>query len=596
MGKHTSPQKAHFAVAESRVHVCVATLIVLALAWALLDRSLVWAQERQPLALTEFKARMDFEAEYYRDESQSRQGGARTVIQHSIFRHILRTAFAGYSFDPRLLQYRVGVDVGYDLLNSKFQSPFPTVFPKNRSSLAGRIAYDLLLQFLPESVNSVTLWSRRRDYLMTQLLYDAFEIREQAYGARFDTRWRVLPQSIEVEWRDMKERGLFESEHDRIFDVLYQARKEWSENNVLNILYEYMRLNRERIGQFQSPRVYREDEQTQRLEAYHEYRFGPDLRSSLLSQISVLDQKGTFPFLNILARERLILQHTPNFQTYYGLTYQQTEVGLSKVRTETIEAGLRHQLYENLITRVEARYRHSEETAFSWNEGDVLGNWNYRRHDPFGELFINYLVRETRRRFNHNLGTTNRLNDYFEILQEFRNYARVFYRMEDQRLRVPPGPTFAITQSTLQTVGYEIPWREYAWLQEYRHLDDTIGLTDSLRSELRAIYRLPAMSSLHAALMDEEIDYHGRLQRSRLMSAQVDYMIPFARTGLWQIEAAYDHETGIINQDQFRLRSAMEWQWRKLKLRFSGQYGLFQNDATEQQGTHLLFSVSRDLR
>jgi len=570
-------------------------LMAVLVAWPACGLRQAAGQERKALVVSEWDARLDLEQEYWREETRSKDG-ARTVIERSIFRQLLRAGVAGYSFDPRLLRYQLNVELGYDRMNSRFDTPFATPIPKRQSSGAARLGYDILLQFFPESVVSFALWARQREYLMTQLMYDWFEVREQGYGARIDTKWPVAPMSVEVDLRDIAQRGLFENYNERTWDLLYQMRKDFSETNHLDILYEYLQVHRLTTRHGAASGRTLEDEDIQRGEIFHEYRFGPTLRSSLLSQLSVLDQKGTYPFRNILARERLILEHTPNFQTYYGLSYQKTDVGLSSVRTETVEAGLRHQLYDNFITRIEGRYRHTDETLTKWNEGDVLGNWNYRRHNPWGELFVNLLVRETRRRYAGPLGTTNLINDYFEILQELRNHVRLYYRIEDRRLNVGPQQASAITASTYQTVGYEVPWRQYTWLQEYRHLDDTLGLTDALRTGVRGIFRMPWESSLNAQLMDEEINYRGRMPTSRMLTGELDYLMPFGRTGLWEVEAIYDEQQGILNQQDYRARTSLEWQWRKLKMRFSGQYGLFENEAVQQRGAHLLFTVSREFR
>jgi hypothetical protein len=553
------------------------------------------AQERKPFVVNRVTASTDIEAEYYRDETRSKDG-ARTVIEQSIFRQLVRAGIGGYSFDPRLLRYQLDVELGYDLLSSRFESSFPSDIPSRGSAWAPRINYDLLVQLFPDSMNALSLWSRRRDLLLSQMLYGAYSVQEQAYGARFDTRWPVAPSSLQFEYRDLKEEGLFDKSHEQSADLLYQMKRDFGPNSRLDVLYEYLRVRRETDYRLGGPKKILEEEDTQRGEVYHEYRFGPDLRSILSSQLSILDQRGTFPFRNILARERLLLQHTPNFQTYYGLTYQQTDIGQNSVRTETIEAGLRHQLYQNLISRLEARLRHSDEPDYSWNEGDILGNESYRRRNPLGELFINALVRETYRRYDRLLGATNTVNDYFEILQEFRNLLRVYYRIEDMHLKVGPQQGMTITDSTLQTIGYEIPWDRWTWLQEYRHLDDTLGLTDGLRSEIRTTFRLPWRASLNAGLMDDEVDYHGRLPHSHYLSGHVNYVLPFARTGLWEIEAIYGDQTGIVNQRDWRARTSLEWQWRKLKFQMLGQFGLFENDAVQESGTHLMLTVSRKLR
>ena len=340
-------------------------------------RSVLGQSERKPFVIDTFHSSVDFESEYFRYETRARQG-ARTVIEKTIFGQILHAAVGGYSFDPRLLRWQLKVDLGNEFLSSRFNTPFQSNIPQNASTRATRLNYDLVVQLFPQGRESLSVWTRRRDYSVNEILFDTYAIKENAYGARFDTRWPVAPFSLSYERREVEESGLFEKTHEVSDDVLFQLRKELSERSRLDINYEYLRRRRLTVGQ--RGNELRTDllEDTHRADAFYEYRFGPLQRSNATTWLSYLNQRGSFPFSNQLARERLNLFHTPSFQTDYGVTYQRTDIGGQKINTGEMALGLRHRLFDNLVTRMAVEVRHTDETIVSWDE------WSFWRTGTIG--------------------------------------------------------------------------------------------------------------------------------------------------------------------------------------------------------------------
>ncbi|MBM3335831.1 hypothetical protein FJY63_14325, partial [Candidatus Sumerlaeota bacterium] len=385
---------------------------ILLIALLIAGRAFGAQAERKPFVVDNFEASAELEMDYFRYETRARRG-ARTVIERSVFGQLLRLGIGGYSFDPRLLRYRFHVDLGNDFIWGRFDTPFESDIPRRVSTRGLRINYDLLVQLFPYSRESLSLWTRRRDYLVKDLLFDTFSIEEEVYGARFDTRWPLFPFSLAVETRDLIERGLFEDSRERSDSVRFEMRKEFSERSRLDIDYEYLRRRRVTTGEYRSPQRLVLEESTHRADLYHQYRFGSLLRSNVSSWLSYLDQHGTFPFSNLLGRERLNLFHRPTLQSDYAMTYQESEIGGHKIKAGEMEAGLRHRLFENLITRLEARFRHSDEGQFTWDELELLGSWNYWRHTPWGRLLINYLVQNTARTSDNIAYENNVLYNFF---------------------------------------------------------------------------------------------------------------------------------------------------------------------------------------
>jgi hypothetical protein len=603
--------------------------------------------QRRPFVLYDWGAAVGLEYEYFRHVDRAKEG-TRTVIERTIFSQILGLTFDAYSFDPRLLRYHLDLELENDCIRGIYDTPFQTNIPRRTSTRGQRINYDLLVHVLPERSESVSFWARRHDYNLNELLFDIFEIRQNVYGARFDSRNQFLPFSFLVETRDTEERGLFEESTEDTDLARFQARKDFSDHNRLEIDAEYLRRRRVTTGELRSPERLEISENTQRADIYHDYLFGTDLRSNLSSRLSYFDQKGTFPYRNFLSRERLILWHRPNFQTDFGTMYQDTRIGTRDVKTGQIEAGLRHRLYENLITRLQARARSVEESTFSYDELDLLGNWNYWRHTPWGRLLITYFIQNTARESNSGIGGSNILTNHFEVAHEFTNFLRVYYRLDDQRIdietasgdesdldingdgvvdqnddtdgdgdiddddrhalpgtdadfdnieiRTRVGQSIGITQSTRHTIGYEFPWRQFAFLQEYRKIDDDFNQINALRTEARAVFNMPYRGSLNMRLTHEDIRYRELIEDTRLIIGQVGYVTPVGRTGIFELEALYADQVGITDEREMRLRSGLQWRWRKLRVDFQGQYGKFETTRSIREGTHLLLSVSRTIR
>ena len=143
------------------------------------------------------------------------------------------------------------------------------------------------------------------------------------------------------------------------------------------------------------------------------------------------------------------------------------------------------------------------------------------------------MIQDVKRTSNDPANENNVLTNYFQIAHEFKYPVRVYYRLEDQRLSVGVPAQFAITNSTAQTIGYEVPWDRWTWLQRFRHLDDTLGITDVFASELRGAVTLPYQSTLDLRVGEESTWYHGRIQDSQDFIAGVGYFLPFGRTGVF---------------------------------------------------------------
>lgn len=554
--------------------------------------------ERKPLVVEEWHSDVGLEFDYYRDETQSRDG-ARTVLERSIFTQMLGLDFEGYSLDPRLLRYQLNLDIEHDFLDETFDTPVESFIPRHTSSNGYRINYDLFLHFLPQNRESFSVWARRRDYRLTELLFDRFEIEEDVYGARFDSKWSFAPFSIMVERRESDETGLFDRTHDESDTLRFDLRKPLpADRGNFDFEYEYTDRTRVTEGEMRSPERLQIDEKTHWADAFLEYKFGPQRLSSSLSRISYLDQNGTFPYQNFLARERVILHHSPRLRTDYGVVYQDSEYNVNSIETVEADARLQHRLYDNLISRFEARVRHTDEESVERDDVQLLGNWNYWRHTSLGRSAINYLISHTSRDSDAPVDVSSQLTNRLELRHDFRFPLQVYYRLLDQRQDVDKAVGFAITDSTEQTLGYEVPWRRWRWYQEKYHLDDTLGKIDSFRSGVDGYFTLPYQSQLNFGVNYDDTDYHGRLEDSQTLNGRVGLLVPFGYTGLFQLDALYQDYEGIQDEALWRLDSSLGFDWRELKFRFTGKYGFFDNRRAgfERKTVQLLFTVRRDLR
>lgn len=552
--------------------------------------------ERKPFVLENVEAEAQLEAEYFRTETRSRQG-AREVLERSILSQLLGFRFEGYSFDPRLLRYQLDLMLENEFLDEHIDPLVQSGISASESTRADRINYDLRIHLFPDRRESLSLWARRRDYRLDDLLYDVFSVKTDAYGAKLDSRNRFAPFTLLVETRDTTERGLFEETREDADTLLFEMTKPIGEHARLDVDYEY--LDRRRVTRYESgvqPFSIVDEEKTHRGRAFFDYRFGPERRSNYSAWVSYLDRSGTVPYRNALARQRLILHHRPNLQTDYGFLYEETEIGGRTIDVAMAEAGLTHRLFDNFLTRLDARFRRTDEPLASFDELELQGNWNYWRHVPWGRLVLNYWIHSSSRDGTRAVDNSDTLNNRFEVIQEFKVPLRVFYRLDDYRYDPEVALPSVITDSTEHTVGYEIPWRRLRWLQQFSHLDDTLGQTDTFHSNLSGSLNLPWQSTLNLNLAYEDIDYHGRIENSQTWISQAGYVLPFGRTGLFELELLYTDRTGTADEQDWNIRSALEWQWRKLRFDFSGQYGLFENrrGGVEREATHLLFTITRE--
>jgi hypothetical protein len=126
------------------------------------------------------------------------------------------------------------------------------------------------------------------------------------------------------------------------------------------------------------------------LNLFHNYTFGENQKDSFLSSLNYYNQSGDFATDRLRIEERLTLQHTDHFQTYYRYNFTEDSRDSFDQTTHDVEAGFRHQLYQSLTTSGSVGYTFQDVSGVEkTNEVYARLEFDYTKKVPLGTLGLN---------------------------------------------------------------------------------------------------------------------------------------------------------------------------------------------------------------
>ncbi len=134
--------------------------------------------------------------------------------------------------------------------------------------------------------------------------------------------------------------------------------------------------------------------------AVHTWEFGEDrtLPHRLRSELRYFKETGLFATERLRLYESLDLQHSRTLQTRYDYSYEDSERSGATQRIQRGSAGLRHQLFESLLTNVDIGASRLEVTDTNFSSDDQFGSvaFDYTKQVPLGELNAGLTMRLSR--------------------------------------------------------------------------------------------------------------------------------------------------------------------------------------------------------
>lgn len=311
---------------------------------------------------------------FYEFEEETRNGpniDSKDIIQD--LRARLEVDTGGWVYHKALCEYNLRLSPEWTLRKEEHGSERDS----KDSFLEGYFADAVFLQYKPYSVR---LFGDRTKVPQRSAFTSASDTETDIYGAQLDLKYRILPSTFSYSnmkrsqtgfFRSVEESDEFEvSSNQKIGRSSYNLKSSYEEKTrtTESVTRKFTRLNSSLKNTF-----YLTDDRDK------------ILRSFLSHRVNEVDNSETSGFQ---IYESLDWQHGENLRTDYRLDYDRNETDIFLSDTISARAGLTHDLYENLTTRLSAGANLNDFTGGKVNTFDGYIKVNYRRRIPWGNLFI----------------------------------------------------------------------------------------------------------------------------------------------------------------------------------------------------------------
>ena len=346
-------------------------------------------REVTPFRITHRSGEVGFESHYI-EENQAFDSGDDVSFSNTSFQEYLLYRLNGFVYNPRFLDFRTRFKLGL-LQQSIDRSGGSDQFGDGGSHSATLYGYDFYLHFLKEHpLSAILLASRERDAVI-EIFTDRQIIENERYGLILNYKEGPLPWDLALTRNRVQEWGA-DSYSDSTYNLFeFTMRNTIRKRMDTELRYRLLDYTQDFEADNRTIDIERTTElQSHDLGLINTIYLAEDRRSRLNSQVRYHKQSGDQEFENFSWQERLALQHTPTFSTYYLLSLLENQFEDSDVRTWRAEAGLDHELYESLRTHLDVHGRWVDFDGSEENQTGVTGRLEYRKTTPWGLLSAGY--------------------------------------------------------------------------------------------------------------------------------------------------------------------------------------------------------------
>jgi hypothetical protein len=301
----------------------------------------------QVFTLAPWQGELEATIEYDREESKTK-GSPRERFENTVAQEILTLRNpAIHVYDPRLLT--LSVEGSFGLFQERLTETNGQVGDFHNGTLLG---YDFLLQLLPSEPLSLRVFANRTQSHLPLARPGASDIETENYGATLQARWLPVPSSLTVRRELIDEESRVEGVVGRRDEartyVTYEGYRGFVDAE-LDLRYEFLDLD-DRVFPSLS---YQSHEGT----VGYSLDFGPESTWHWDSRLRGYTRHGgsfqgvaSTDLSTILADESLRIDHTDALQSRYRYVFVSTDTAGGRADTHTGTVGVRHQLYESLLT------------------------------------------------------------------------------------------------------------------------------------------------------------------------------------------------------------------------------------------------------
>lgn len=289
-------------------------------------------------------------------------GGSTQSIK---YQERLRLRLGGYSMDPRIFIFNVNLEPELEQMETDSESG-------THSSDATSLNYGAsfsLLHGVPQSPVSLSADFSRGTREIEGSLGNRTEVTSETRGA--DLHWKFTPFLSTLSYRERSMDQTFISG----FGQPPTEREEFQKTLTYRGKSRGMELYLEG-KEFDDRTALDKDYESRQARLNNDFRWGKN--SSLTSRLEYFNREGFSEEERISANESLRLQHTRNFSTAYGYSYESLH-RTADTETHSGNFGLNHSLYKNLTTSLLLGGSTTQSDQYQSNSYNADLGFNYRK-------------------------------------------------------------------------------------------------------------------------------------------------------------------------------------------------------------------------
>ncbi|MBT8486892.1 MAG: hypothetical protein HKO59_16160 [Phycisphaerales bacterium] len=359
------------------------------LAAPLLATALVAAQDGGPIVITQetplelihledIRAAFEFFGSL-REDRVERPGAASVTDREQLFREVFELRSGGFIGHPNLIELdllgRLQLeqrDVDLESTDRVGRNPEDI----NEFDVSGLI--------LREGTLPVTLYARRTQTLIDRQFADTLDATTTEYGARMTLRSETMPSFFTYYHREQDQTSSLAGSDFNVdqHTVEWQTQLALDEDQRLDWDYSYDDV--QESGDLRLGNTFERHDGV----LTHTLDFGEKKRSDLRSTVHVVHETGRFPIDRIRVDERLRLRPTERLEYQLDYTFDQQDRPEARQDLHRGVAGIRHRLFDSLITNARAGASVFEIAETGFTSDQRFGNidLDYTKLVPSGRL------------------------------------------------------------------------------------------------------------------------------------------------------------------------------------------------------------------
>ena len=292
------------------------------------------AQQERPLVqLTPLKKELAMSFER-RDDKVS-TGGVSRESESDITQGLIRLSTEGDVYHPNLMTFAAGLGWGFFRQDYTFNdvSDHATGFLSE---------YSLQTNILQRKEYPSTFYLNQKDDLLARQFLGPIRVKSSNMGWVTYLRLEDWPMSLSWSETELKQ----DSEVSGIFVFFrrdtrrlgYSVTHDFSDRSSLGFRFDWDQTDQTSVGN-------KTDIDKKNYAVDHRFKFSNERQHNLNSYVTFIDQGGVFDASTLDWNERLLFNHSPNFQTFYELKYN--DYAYESTSSDRIRGnmGFRHRLY-----------------------------------------------------------------------------------------------------------------------------------------------------------------------------------------------------------------------------------------------------------